>query len=519
MKINNSKLLFVFSICALLLNADNLSDAKSKATIGASSASNKFNSKTKIKQNALNPMQGQGSVTNIEGSSSFSAPIVCFEKAPGVETSYIVSPSSFSVSIKQDTNMDKYFDYTKSFSSIVGVCQNGFVTGNWESPSYNKIIISNGKISSIPVEKKDVFGCFCTSSSCSYTFDAGVYNTFDGAINAVLVSANINISGDNEWDSISQKTTTYYNYKTSCGSGSIGSNGTDPRNNYASQSTPDLSGYLSGEAKKSDSIYSAAKTHSQTTIPISGNTMAVNYRALNECYIHTTPTWDGMQIILTKVDTCSSYKSSCSVKTIKICDNLGNNCEQTFFNGSTSLQTKTFCYTTDLNQEPFSVCDKPLQGVVLSSASINKTFSNEHLYVKYVYDCGIKASSADLTQSNNINTDGKGSFNYKDGSNGKIVGLPSSIANSCLQQYCTIKKTVSDTDVHSDNTTDNSTRNQMAVKVCVQNISGTFSCPVESGDIIVDNCTCQVPSTLSSRALGELKAVEEVINDFTCSTL
>lgn len=519
MKTNNYKLIFVFSLCVFLLSADNLSDARSKATIGASSASGKFNSKMKIKQNALNPMQGHGTVSNIEGSTSFSAPIACFEKVPGVETSYIVSPSSFSVSIKQDTNIDKYFDYTKSFSSIVGVCQNGFVTGNWGSPSYNKLVMSNGRISSIPVEKKDVFGCFCTSSSCSYTFDAGVYNTFDGAINAVLVSANINISGDTEWDSISQKSTTYFNYKASCGAGSIGSNGTDPRNNYASQSSPDLSGYLSGEAKKSDSIYSSAKTHGQTTMPISGNTMAVNYRALNECYTHTAPTGDGSQIILTKVDTCSNYRSSCSIKTVKICDNLGSNCEQTFFNGNTSLQTKTFCYTTDLNQESFSVCDKPSQGVVLSSASINKTFSTEHLYVKYVYDCGVKASSTDLTQSNNINTDGKGSFSYKDVSNGKISGLPSSIANSCPQKYCTIKKTVSDTDAHSDNTTDNSTRNQMDVKVCIQAISGTFSCPVESGDIIVDTCSCQVPSTLSSRALGELKSIEEVINDFSCSTL
>jgi hypothetical protein len=46
--------------------------------------------------------------------------------------------------------------------------------------------------------KEQMHACFCTNSSCSYTFDSNVYKTIDGGINAILSANNINISGDNE---------------------------------------------------------------------------------------------------------------------------------------------------------------------------------------------------------------------------------------------------------------------------------------------------------------------------------
>ena len=155
----------------------------------------------------------------------------------------------------------------------------------------------------------------------------------------------------------------------------------------------------------------------------------------------------------------------------------------------------------------------------MTSSQINKSFSSEHLYAKYTYDCGTTSSNANLTQSNNLNTDGKGSFKYSNGANGVISGLPSKDSNSCPQKYCTVQQTSKDSDVHSDNSTDNSSKNLMNIKICTELISGTFSCPLESGEVLIDDCNCKIPSTMTNRAIGELKAVEEMINDFSCSTL
>jgi hypothetical protein len=34
---------------------------------------------------------------------------------------------------------------------------------------------------------------------------------------------------------------------------------------------------------------------------------------------------------------------------------------------------------------------------------------------------------------------------------------------------------------------------------------------------LVDQCSCDVPQTMSNKTLGELSAIEEMIDDFTCS--
>ena len=49
----------------------------------------------------------------------------------------------------------------------------------------------------------------------------------------------------------------------------------------------------------------------------------------------------------------------------------------------------------------------------------------------------------------------------------------------------------------------------MNVKVCIEEISGSYTCPLEAGESIVDQCSCDVPQTMSNKTLGELSAIEE----------
>lgn len=513
---------FFVLVCMLaqIIYADDISSSKASAKSLGNTAASKFNSKSKLKSNALNPMQGSGALTTVDNSTTFDGAISCFDKEIGLTTTYSVSSSSISLTIKQDSNLDKLLDHTLTISGIIGVCQNGVVTGDWNNPIYKSFSVSNSKLSVTQLAKEQMHACFCTNSSCSYTFDSNVYKTIDGGINAILSANNINISGDNEWDSGLKKSTTYFNYPTSCQSNVIPNKytNTDPRNYYHSQSANDFTDSVSAvDGQNSKSIYNAALVHSATTIPQTNNSMSVNYKSLNECTKEykfeknqVTNTID-----LKLIDSCGNF-GSCTIRTKQICNSKGSDCQQVLFKGVSSTFNKTFCSEIVLDKS-YEVCDSS-SGIEIkdSTGNILSTYTDKHLYEKYTYDCGSKTATADFTQTNELDTDGKGHFKYKDGTQATINGLPTADL-SCKQKFCTTKKSIKDTDVHSDSSQDNTTRNEMNVKVCIEEISGSYTCPLEAGESIVDQCSCDVPQTMSNKTLGELSAIEEMIDDFTCS--
>ena len=281
------KYLFILTfILVQTIYADDIASSKASAKSLGNTAASKFNSKSKLKSNALNPMQGSGTLTTVDNSTTFDGAISCFDKTIGLTTTYSVSSSSISLTIKQDSNLDKALDHTLTISGIIGVCQNGVVTGDWSNPIYRSFSVSNSKLSVSQLAKEQMHACFCTNNSCGYTFDSNVYKTIDGGINAILSANNINISGDNEWDSGLKKSTTNFNYPTPCQSNTIPNKytNTDPRNYYHSQSANDFTDSVSAvDGQNSKSIYNAALVHSSTTIPQTNNSMSVNYKSLNEC--------------------------------------------------------------------------------------------------------------------------------------------------------------------------------------------------------------------------------------------
>lgn len=491
------------------------------STIG-NTANSKFNSKSKIRSNALSPIQGNGSVSTIDNSSTFNAAITCFDKAVGLNASIsFPSASSMTLSITQDSDMDKSRNHSLTVSSIVGVCQNGLVTGSWGSPIYKAFNISNGKIGTVDSTKNQMNGCFCINNSCGYGgYDSNIHSSISGGINSVLVANNVNIAGVSDYSEITNGFKIEYNYPSTCQGGTIPNQygGSDPRNYYAGQVQPNIdSAVASTDGKNSLSLYSSVKKHSSTTIPITGNAVTVNYKAISECTIINKPSLSNGNIIFTEVNSCSNVPSTCTKRSEHLCNELGNNCEQIYFSGTTSSQTKTFCYNSYL-ADTYEVCDNS-SGI---SAKNNTTqavssFTGKHLYRKLTYNCGTESATQDLTQMNNLETDGKGAFKYRDGTAATINGLPTNTA-SCNAKFCTVKKSVIDTAVHSDSTYDSTTTNEMNVKVCVTSISGASSCPLENGETLIDDCRCEVPSTMSSKAIGEMSAIEEMGRDFSCAS-
>lgn len=507
-------------LASSLFGFDATATAQGKSA--GSTAGNKFNSKSKLKANALSPMQNNGSLTTIDNSLSFDAAISCYDRGVGFNgTLNFDGSNNFSLSFSQDTNLDKSLDYTASITNIIGVCQNGIVSGSWGSPEYKKFIVSSGKLSTVATSKNEAFNCFCTNNSCGYGgYDINIHNTLSGAINSAFVSNSVNVAGISDFEPVSKAFTIDFNYPTSCQSNNVPNKygGSDPRNYYHSQSNPNIqTAVAQTDGKDSNSLYTSVTKHASTSIPISGNSMTVNYKSVKECSIINKPEIQSGTLVMNEINNCTEIPSTCTKRSEHICDQNGANCEQIFFNNTTTAQTKTFCYIASLN-ENYQICDN-LNGLTATNQSTSQmsSFASKHTYRKITYNCGTETQSSDLTQMNSLDTDGKGNFKYKDGTSGTINGLPSN-SSSCEVKFCTVAKTIKDTMVYSDSSYESGSSNEMNVRNCVKNISDVFYCPLEAGETQLDACQCDVPTRLANRAIGEVSAIDEMAKDFSCAS-
>ena len=85
-----------------------------------------------------------------------------------------------SLNIEQDIDMDGSIDYTNSYSTLSGVCANGFIScnaGTWNNCiPYRWEADSNFRLNPSVVNMTDLSGCNCINNSCV----SGVGNKGDG---------------------------------------------------------------------------------------------------------------------------------------------------------------------------------------------------------------------------------------------------------------------------------------------------------------------------------------------------
>lgn len=135
----------------------------------------KFGSSDGIRQNAVNPMTaGGGPMTNINGTTSFNAPLViCPASKKFLDVSIVTGNTGdiAGVYVQQDTDFDGIFDYAYSSPVVTsGVCGNGVIScdaGTWNNCRHFKWVAgSDGRAGLQEVEMQNLGGCFCVNNSC-----------------------------------------------------------------------------------------------------------------------------------------------------------------------------------------------------------------------------------------------------------------------------------------------------------------------------------------------------------------
>lgn len=222
--------------------------------------------------------------------------------------------------------------------------------------------------------------------------------------------------------------------------------------------------------------------------------------------------------------------NDCRLEEEQVCDQKGQNCVYTVQNGlKTGITPQKHCYSYSSDVTTGIVCDNG-SSISIQTNNVNKTLlsgSNAWFYVKRVYDCGnttIAIDSSKMTRAANTayKTDQSATtMSYTDhtGKTITINNLPS--GDECLIPVCTVKRASKSADQFSDNTNRSQTTTgtsvtETVVKTCVK--SGTsMTCPTESGETMIESCSCSGNWTGFQQAVTTLGVVSEATKDMICS--
>jgi hypothetical protein len=520
-------------------NADEIKDAKNSGSSAGQSAILKYGSKNKINDNMSIPLQSTGQMTTIDGKNSFSAKIEsCAENNNGLKIAFQpLSSGQLNIQINQDISASGSYNNSFGITNIDNICSGGYkiATGKYYKYNFDK---SNKKLSVIEVTKTDLGGCFCITNSCNYGgFTQNIADKIVGDIIGTIGSsgvANYQV-GINKYDIPSKTYYLYVKNDTSCKDSSLGNEytNTNPTNYYSSQNTSalDLSTVVMKDENNSESLYYISKNQNNTTINTlnSGANHNISIADTKVCTVQKVPYLDSNdnKIKIETKDSCSEH-NSCTLDREEICDNSGKNCINRVLNRTkTSLNIPIQCQAFN---ELYQVCANGNNiSSVLNSSGFSSVISNEvgssYFYSKRYYDCGKQTISYDASKSNNtfdtVNKQGS-TLNYQD-FNGTSQSINLGEFENCQVRYCRVQINTKHTQVYSDGTSNTSTKDGVSTidyefKSCNKVASGSYTCPLESGEKLIENCSCNLSMNAAGMAIGYASAVEDAVKDFTCST-
>lgn len=246
-----------------------------------------------------------------------------------------------------------------------------------------------------------------------------------------------------------------------------------------------------------------------------------------DIYIYQTNEYKKETLNITESTTCPT---DCRLEEEQVCDQNGQNCVYTVRNGSKSgITPQKHCYLYSSDITTGTVCDDG------SSIGIQTNNGNEILlsggdawfYTKRIYDCGntdIAIDSSKMTRAAGTayKTDESATImTYTDhtGNTVSINNLPS--GDECPAPVCTIKRASKSVDQFSDNTNRSQTTagtsvTETVVKTCTKS-GASMTCPTESGETMIEGCSCSGNWTGFQQAVTTLGAVSEAAKDMICS--
>jgi len=142
-----------------------------------------------LRENFINPLLGKGKLYNLERSRSFTASISCPASSKFLEI--IMHPEDtgdVSFYVNWDSNFDGSMDRSSLFSSISGICSNGFIRcdpGTWQNCRYYKVVY-DGSLVEMETQRSRLSACFCINNSCGSNLAVKnkeyVLKTFGGVV-------------------------------------------------------------------------------------------------------------------------------------------------------------------------------------------------------------------------------------------------------------------------------------------------------------------------------------------------
>ncbi len=248
--------------------------AKAQGEAIARDVRSKINNPDKLKERLLNPMLGSGTMKTFDNQKEFTPQVACPSSKAFLKV--IVQPTGtgdLNLVIQYDSNYDGIADKTVSASPVSGLCVNGFIScdpGTWNNCKGMRFYLQgDGNLIVGEEYLNKLQGCFCVNNTCGgqsivvnnaefvvKTAGSAVINAFTSLPNSVYAISNAKVEG---------LSILYYGQKTSsCSVINTGAGTENPSIYYS----PITDAYLRQDAESlalmqsqdPDSIYYKIKT-------------------------------------------------------------------------------------------------------------------------------------------------------------------------------------------------------------------------------------------------------------------
>ncbi len=233
-------------------------------------------------------------------------------------------------------------------------------------------------------------------------------------------------------------------------------------------------------------------------------------------------------VVMSSLNQCQANEDAgCRIKEEQICDINGASCVYTVRDSvRQNITPQKKC-----SSQVFSTTCADGNSIISNlNDGTSKTLTvgnNSWFYIKRIYQCesqNINLDSSKMTRAAGTayKTDQSATtMTYTDhtGATVSINNLPS--GDECPAPVCTVKRASKSADQFSDNTNRSQTTTgtsvtETVVKTCTK--SGTsMTCPTESGETMIEGCSCSGNWTGFQQAVTTLGAVSEAAKDMICS--
>lgn len=534
----------MIKICLLLIIlinfifADDVSLSKDEANSLGRQALGKYGSKSGASENLSKPLQTGTQLKTLDDSQSFDGKVTSgcgVENDKGIQLSFSTAGDNLlTVSINQDTDANSSYDYSYSISNITSICSGGIGKndGKYYKYVFNPI---NRKISIAEYAKSEMGSCFCILNSCNYGgYSQSIADKITGDLIGTIGGsgvANYQV-GITQYDVASKSYELYVKNNTTCNDSNMGNNYTNinPQNYYSSQTTPPVSiaDVMIKDNSDSQSLYYTTKEQNNVVINSSGSSHNINSTNLKSCTIKKIPFINSSGNIEIEVQNSCEEFSSCILQREEVCDGSDRNCIDMVLNGS--LTGKTYPIKCIDFDETKQVCANG--NTIYSASKINGGTINlytasgsSYFYTKKEFNCGTTTENYDASKSDttlgSVNKSGS-TLNYTS-FDGSSQNINLGDYDNCVVRYCSYKKVGNSTQIYTDGTSNVSTKdgtstNEYQYKQCNQLAGGSFTCPLENEETMIENCSCNLGMFGAGLAIGYASAIEDAVKDFTCST-